>query len=132
MQDLLNLDHKIEFSGTIVPHQNTLTEGEIKVVVNMERTMIIHKYLMSPKEPSNMNFGVRKSITQFGYITAYQNLRLGFIVLRFGRIKYLNQSVKYFLIVMCGDSQTMYLILNFRNMESRYLNGLQISGRELK
>ena len=49
MKDIFKYYQKIELSGTGYPHHNLSIEEEIKIVVNMARSMMIHADLRHPK-----------------------------------------------------------------------------------
>ena len=65
MEELLNKQKKIRFSGAGASHQNGAAERAIKTVVTMARTMLMHAALRCPEEtlstdlwPMAMNYAV--------------------------------------------------------------------------
>ena len=50
MEELLNKQQKIRFSGAGDSHQNGAAERAIKMVVNMARTMLMHDALRCPED----------------------------------------------------------------------------------
>ena len=50
MKELLKNQQKIRFSGSGASHQNGAEDHTVKIVVNIERTMLMHAALISPKD----------------------------------------------------------------------------------
>ena len=99
-QELLKSEHETEFIATVSPHQNGVVEREIKIVVNMVNTMVLHSALrllaLTTKPKPNS-----------GYTTTCKIPILDWNLLKCGMIPDSNLMVRVCHILVSGDVQTM-------------------------
>ena len=66
MEELLQNQQKIKFSGSGASHKNGATERAIKTMVNMESAVLMQAWMICHKETLFIDFGQRKWIMLYG------------------------------------------------------------------
>ena len=71
MEELLKKYQNIRFSGNVASNKNDSTERTIKMVVNMESTMLMQAALICPKDKLFTSFGQWKCTMLYGFKVGY-------------------------------------------------------------
>ena len=74
MEELLNNQQKIRFSGASASHQNGASERAIKTVVTMESDMLMQAWMICHKDTFSIDFGQRKWTMLYGYKVGYLSM----------------------------------------------------------
>ena len=60
MEELLNNQQKINFSGAVSSHKNGASERDIKKVVNMASVILMQAWMICHKDTLSIDFGERR------------------------------------------------------------------------